>query len=155
MAVPDTLDMPVTAPEDVKHVEGFISMPFNEVETMVKQLGFAMSAEDLAFCQKYFAETEHRDPTMTELRAIDTYWSDHCRHTTFLSAIDGVEIQHPGNSPAVRIALRNMAMEYGLIVTGGTDYHGMNSDRICPVGSCTTADAQLERLLELMQKKHR
>lgn len=70
-------------------------------------------------------------------------------------AIDGVEIQHPGNSPAVRIALRNMAMEYGLIVTGGTDYHGMNSDRICPVGSCTTADAQLERLLELMQKKHR
>ena len=92
MAVPDTLDMPVTAPEDVKHVEGFISMPFNEVETMVKQLGFAMSAEDLAFCQKYFAETEHRDPTMTELRAIDTYWSDHCRHTTFLSAIDGVEI---------------------------------------------------------------
>ena len=51
-----------------------------------------MSAEDLAFCQKYFSETEHRDPTMTELRAIDTYWSDHCRHTTFLSAIDGVEI---------------------------------------------------------------
>ena len=92
MAVPDTLDMPVTAPGRKKHVEGFISMPFNEVETMVKQLGFAMSAEDLAFCQKYFAETEHRDPTMTELRAIDTYWSDHCRHTTFLSAIDGVEI---------------------------------------------------------------
>ena len=90
--MPDSLDMPVTRPDDVKRVDGFISMPFDEVERMVKQLGFAMSAEDLAFCQKYFSETEHRDPTMTELRAIDTYWSDHCRHTTFLSAIDGVEI---------------------------------------------------------------
>ncbi len=92
MDIPDTLDMPVTAPEAVKRVDGFISMPFNDVEAMVKRLGFAMSAEDLAFCQQYFAQTEHRDPTMTELRAIDTYWSDHCRHTTFLSAIDGVEI---------------------------------------------------------------
>ena len=92
MDIPDTLDMPVTAPEAVKRVDGFISMPFNDVEAMVKRLGFAMSAEDLAFCQMYFAKTERRDPTMTELRAIDTYWSDHCRHTTFLSAIDGVEI---------------------------------------------------------------
>ena len=92
MDIPDTLDMPVTAPEAVKRVDGFISMPFNDVEAMVKRLGFAMSAEDLAFCQQYFAQTEHRDPTMTELRAIDTYSSDHCRHTTFLSAIDGVEI---------------------------------------------------------------
>ena len=92
MDMPETLDMPVTAPEAVPHVDGFTTMPFEEVADMVKRLGFAMSAEDLAFCQKYFAETEHRDPTMTELRAIDTYWSDHCRHTTFLSAIDGVEI---------------------------------------------------------------
>ncbi len=69
--------------------------------------------------------------------------------------IDGVEIQHPGNSPAQQIELRNLAMEYNLIVTGGTDYHGMNNDKVCPIGSCNTNDAQLERLLALMRERHR
>lgn len=68
--------------------------------------------------------------------------------------IDGVEIMHPGNSPAVRIELRNLAQQYGLIVTGGTDYHGMNSDRLCPVGRCNTCDAQLQRLFALMRQRH-
>lgn len=67
--------------------------------------------------------------------------------------IDGVEVHHPGNSPAVRIELKNLAMQYGLIATGGTDYHGMNEDRVCPVGACQTCDAQLERLVQLMQKR--
>lgn len=67
--------------------------------------------------------------------------------------IDGVEVSHPGNSPAVQIELKNLAMQYQLIVTGGTDYHGMNEDHVCPVGSCYTASAQLERLLGLVEKR--
>lgn len=64
--------------------------------------------------------------------------------------IDGVEIDHPGNTPQVRERLRRLAVECDLIVTGGTDYHGMNSDRVCPVGECSTDEEQLQRLLALI-----
>ena len=64
--------------------------------------------------------------------------------------IDGVEIDHPGNTPQVRERLQRLAAECDLIVTGGTDYHGMNSDRVCPVGECSTDEEQLQRLLELI-----
>lgn len=67
--------------------------------------------------------------------------------------IDGVEIDHPGNSAEVREQLRRLAQEYGLIVTGGTDYHGMNSDRVCPVGECCTDSLQLQRLITLIEKR--
>ena len=59
---------------------------------MLKQYGLAMDFNDLAFCQQYF-RSEHRDPTMTELRVIDTYWSDHCRHTTFLTELTNVAFE--------------------------------------------------------------
>ena len=59
-----------------------------EVDAFVKKYGLAMDDDDLAFCRDYFA-SEHRDPTLTEIRMIDTYWSDHCRHTTFLTTLDG------------------------------------------------------------------
>ena len=63
------------------------------LENFIKLRGFAMSFEDLKFCQAYFRDTERRDPTITEIRVIDTYWSDHCRHTTFTTAIDLVDIE--------------------------------------------------------------
>ena len=66
--------------------------------------GFAMSFEDLRFCQTYFRDTEHRAPTITELRVIDTYWSDHCRHTTFTTAIDDVKIEDGYFTPAMKKA---------------------------------------------------
>jgi phosphoribosylformylglycinamidine synthase len=91
MEKPETLKMRSEAPEDVAVVDGFITMADEELAQMVKNLGMAMSAEDLCFCRDYFRDTERRCPTMTELRAIDTYWSDHCRHTTFLTAIDEIE----------------------------------------------------------------
>lgn len=62
------------------------------LENFVKQYGLAMDADDIAFCQDYF-KSEHRDPTITEIRMIDTYWSDHCRHTTFLTVIDSVKFE--------------------------------------------------------------
>ena len=79
-------------PKDVAIVEGFISMTEEDSKEFYDKYGFAMDIEDLKFCQKYFRDKEKRDPTMTEMKMIDTYWSDHCRHTTFLSKIDKVEI---------------------------------------------------------------
>ena len=70
-------------PDDVKIVEGFIEMPIEELKILMDEMGFAMSLDDLSFCQEYFRDMEERNPTITELRMIDTYWSDHCRHTTF------------------------------------------------------------------------
>ena len=79
-------------PKDVAIVEGFIHMTDEDSKKFYDKYGFAMDIEDLKFCQKYFRDVEKRDPSMTEMKMIDTYWSDHCRHTTFLSKLDKVEI---------------------------------------------------------------
>ena len=90
MEKPETLEMRADVPADVAVVEGFTQMSDKALGEMVARMGMAMSAEDLCFCRDYFRDTEKRDPSVTELRAIDTYWSDHCRHTTFLTAIDEI-----------------------------------------------------------------
>ena len=104
MDKPATLRMEAERPEDVKTVEGFIALPQAELERMVRDLGMAMTAEDLCFCQRYFRDEERRDPTITELRAIDTYWSDHCRHTTFLTAIDDISFPETRLGAPIRAA---------------------------------------------------
>ena len=93
MDKPETLAMQADIPADVAVIEGFITMSDKALTDMVRNMGMAMSAEDLCFCRDYFRDTEKRDPSITELRAIDTYWSDHCRHTTFLTAIDDFEFE--------------------------------------------------------------
>lgn len=90
---PASLDIPVVVPESVKSVEGFIEMDKEKISRFRDNMGFAMSLEDIVFCQAYFKNTEKRNPTITEIRVIDTYWSDHCRHTTFLTSIEEVEIK--------------------------------------------------------------
>ncbi|MDD6563695.1 MAG: phosphoribosylformylglycinamidine synthase [Clostridiales bacterium] len=89
---PQSLDMAVDYPEDVKSVDGFIDMDESAMNTFLSEMGFAMDIDDLKFCQEYFKNTEKRNPTVTELRMIDTYWSDHCRHTTFSTKINNVTI---------------------------------------------------------------
>lgn len=89
---PESLDMKVDYPEDVKTVNGFITMGEADMQVFLDSMGFAMDLDDLRFCQNYFANDEKRDPTVTELRMIDTYWSDHCRHTTFSTKINNVNI---------------------------------------------------------------
>ncbi|MGN0164008.1 MAG: phosphoribosylformylglycinamidine synthase, partial [Candidatus Ornithomonoglobus sp.] len=89
---PESLDMKVDYPEDVKTVDGFITMGEADMQSFLENMGFAMDLDDLRFCQNYFANTEKRNPTVTELRMIDTYWSDHCRHTTFSTKINNVNI---------------------------------------------------------------
>ena len=89
---PDTLKSNYSVPESVKTLEGFITLTRDQLEKFVSDYGLAMDTDDIAFCQDYF-KSEHRDPTVTEIRMIDTYWSDHCRHTTFLTVIDGVDFE--------------------------------------------------------------
>ncbi|MBE6976701.1 MAG: phosphoribosylformylglycinamidine synthase [Ruminococcaceae bacterium] len=89
LALPETLELSVNIPESVATVEGFLDMDSAALAEMVKSLGLAMDLDDITFCQNYF-KTENRNPTITEIRMIDTYWSDHCRHTTFLTTIDSV-----------------------------------------------------------------
>lgn len=93
MEKPDSLDVEVNVPEDVKILNGFINKSLDELKSFEEEMGLAMSLEDLQFCQRYFRDTEKRDPTYTEIRVIDTYWSDHCRHTTFLTNIQNVDIE--------------------------------------------------------------
>ena len=90
---PETLKDDYPVPEDVKTVEGFIKMTEEELKILMDEMAFAMSFDDLSFCQEYFRDVEERDPTVTELRMLDTYWSDHCRHTTFLTNIKSAEIE--------------------------------------------------------------
>ena len=90
----ETLVISYEIPESVATLEGFRDMDEEALKKMVADFGLAMDLDDLRFCRDYF-RTEERDPTMTELKVIDTYWSDHCRHTTFLTTIDGVEFQSP------------------------------------------------------------
>ncbi|MBN1131411.1 MAG: phosphoribosylformylglycinamidine synthase [Chitinispirillaceae bacterium] len=89
---PATLSLKLETPSDVPVIEGFRHKKKSGLERLRFDLGLAMRHEDLAFCQEYFRDTEKRDPTLTEIRMLDTYWSDHCRHTTFLSEISGVKI---------------------------------------------------------------
>ena len=89
-----TLAMTYDIPETVATLTGFRALDEAGLEKMVADYGLAMDVDDLRFCRDYF-QSEDRDPTMTELRVIDTYWSDHCRHTTFHTTIDGVEFASP------------------------------------------------------------
>ncbi|MBR7179426.1 MAG: phosphoribosylformylglycinamidine synthase [Oscillospiraceae bacterium] len=91
---PETLVMQYDIPQSVATVEGFLELDREGLAAMAKNLGLAMDAGDLEFCQGYF-KTEGRNPTITEIRMIDTYWSDHCRHTTFNTIIDNVTFADP------------------------------------------------------------
>ncbi len=87
---PDTLVSVFEEPEDVKVLDGFQDMPDEELKALYDSLGLAMTFKDFQHIQNYFHGEEHRDPSMTEIRVLDTYWSDHCRHTTFSTELKNV-----------------------------------------------------------------
>ena len=91
---PQTLKVDYEIPTTVKVLTGFNALDAAGLAAFVKEYGLAMDEDDIAFCQNYFKNEEHRDPTITEIRMIDTYWSDHCRHTTFLTEIDDADIEY-------------------------------------------------------------
>ena len=90
---PETLEMKAEIPADVAVMKGFIHSSDEEIQKLRADMGLAMSDQDLAFCRDYFRDREHRDPFLTEIRVIDTYWSDHCRHTTFLTRLNQVTFE--------------------------------------------------------------
>jgi phosphoribosylformylglycinamidine synthase len=93
MGKPKTLDVELEYPKDVSQISGFCKMEMPQLVSLQSELAMAMSVEDLEFCRNYFSGTEQRDPTLTEIKLIDTYWSDHCRHTTFLTKIGSVDFE--------------------------------------------------------------
>ena len=92
---PDTLMQQYPEPADVPVLAGFRALDQAGLEELLNQYGLAMDLADLTFLQTYFKDEEKRDPTLTEVRVVDTYWSDHCRHTTFSTHLDRVDIQDP------------------------------------------------------------
>lgn len=93
---PEVLGMETTVPSDVPVIDGFIYNTPEELKAYRESQGFAMSDEDMLFIQEHFKKDEKRNPTMTELKVIDTYWSDHCRHTTFNTELEEIQFE---NSP--------------------------------------------------------
>ena len=92
LELPETLKVRYDVPQDVKTLDGFTALDRAGLEAFVSEYGLAMDADDAEFCRNYFIG-EKRDPTVSEIRMIDTYWSDHCRHTTFLTEIDSVTFE--------------------------------------------------------------
>ena len=90
-----TLDANYDIPTTVEELEGFINLNALGLHAFVDKFGLAMDYDDIKFCQDYFRNEEKRNPTITEIRMIDTYWSDHCRHTTFLTNVENVDIKTP------------------------------------------------------------
>ncbi len=92
--MPETLQTSYKIPTEVDTIGGFCSFTDEQLQEYLTKAGFAMDADDIRFCQTYFRQ-EQRDPTITEMKMIDTYWSDHCRHTTFSTTIDKVTFEDP------------------------------------------------------------
>ena len=113
MDKPATLVRTHEAPDRVAVIQGFTTLDEPGLAGLLSQLGLAMDLDDLKFLQAYFRDEEKRDPTITEVRVVDTYWSDHCRHTTFSTHIDRVEILDPAVDSAYRRYLTARAEVYG------------------------------------------
>ena len=101
LEVPETLEIELTEPSGVPVVEGFTGMSSRQLAALREELGLAMFQADIELCRQYFSEQEGRDPTLAELKILDTYWSDHCRHTTFTTGLKSITVE-PGtmNEPA-------------------------------------------------------
>ncbi len=91
----ETLKMDYPVPGKVEVIEGFTELDEAGLQAFIDERGLAMDLADIAFFQSYFRDTEHRNPTITEVKMVDTYWSDHCRHTTFGTVLTDVEIDDP------------------------------------------------------------
>ena len=110
--VPETLAIRYDIPTEVATLTGFTKLSRDELADFIANYGLAMDLDDIAFCQSYF-QKEDRDPTITEIRMIDTYWSDHCRHTTFLTTLDAVDVRKAAVEKAFQRYLAARKTVYG------------------------------------------
>jgi len=114
-----SLDMDISPPEPVEIIEGFIGYDKSRLEEMILDFGFAMKLEDLEFTRDYF-KSEGRDPYISELRVIDTYWSDHCRHTTFFTKIEDIEFGQGKENDRVKKAYKEYLESRDFVYEGKT-----------------------------------
>ena len=105
LEIPQSLDLKSDVPADIVRINGFIAKSDEEIAEYHASMGFAMSVADLCWVRDYFAKDEKRDPSLTELKVIDTYWSDHCRHTTFATQLDEIKINESKYNKAINQAL--------------------------------------------------
>ena len=128
MDKPSTLKVEYAIPTSVASVVGFTHMDEAALSDMLHHMGLAMDLDDLKFLQTYFRDTEKRDPTITEVRMVDTYWSDHCRHTTFLTQHRRRKVRGSDGSGRLRPlhgrARRGLRRREGRKAPGHADGHG-------------------------------
>ena len=110
---PQSLEQTYAIPTEVATLTGFTALNPDELSPLIDQYGLAMDVDDLRFFQNYFKNEAHRDPTITELKVVDTYWSDHCRHTTFSTHIDQADIQDDEVKSAYELYLQCRQEVYG------------------------------------------
>ena len=113
LEMPETLAIDYAIPETVATVTGFTAMDEAALSALLEKLGLAMDLDDLKFLQAYFRDQERRDPTITEIRVVDTYWSDHCRHTTFSTHLDNIVIHDNAVKAAYEDYLAARVAVYG------------------------------------------
>lgn len=130
---PSTIELYADVPQDVDSIDGFIYLSQDELKDMIDDLGLAMSIDDIRFCQRYFRDEEKRDPTITEIRVLDTYWSDHCRHTTFLTKIEEIKISDDPLAKPIKSAYE------GYMKTRDYVYDGRKAKDICLMDMATIA----------------
>lgn len=109
---PQTLNIRHEEPEDVIILEGFINKESDELTSLYNSLNLAMTELDFLHIQKYFKEDEKRDPSITEIRVLDTYWSDHCRHTTFLTELKDVEIEEGFYNERLKLSYEDYVLSH-------------------------------------------
>lgn len=135
---PESLEVNLEYPGDVSQLNDFCKMTKEELTSLQNELQLAMSPDDLEFCRDYFAEKEHRDPTITEIRMIDTYWSDHCRHTTFLTKINKVQFENGPYSELMKTIYDNYLISRKFV------YESREKD-ICLMDLATIAMKELRK----------
>ena len=107
LAPAETLDLPIEDPKAVPVVKGVCELDDAGIDALIADMGLAMSHDDMAMIRDYFRDEEKRDPTVTEIRVLDTYWSDHCRHTTFSTKLSSVEVEDGTFTAPISKALKD------------------------------------------------
>ncbi len=121
MEKPETLVTAFEEPEDVKVFDGFKEMPEEELKVLYDSLGLAMTFKDFLHIQNYYEKEENRDPSMTEIRVLDTYWSDHCRHTTFSTELKNVTFGEGDCREPIEKTYKNYLRTHSEIFAGRED----------------------------------
>ena len=118
---PDTLVQQFDDPADVASFDGFCEMAQKPLKELYDSLNLAMTFKDFLHIQNYFRDEEHRDPTVTEVRVLDTYWSDHCRHTTFLTELKNVSFDEGYYRPVIEETYKKYASDHKVLYAGRDD----------------------------------